>query len=131
MKHVNSIDDELNHNVEANDAQTNFHQPTCDLCAQPLGVDHRTVPTTTGEFVHIACADQEALVAARHRQRMALISGAVMILVSLLLLWFVGLLLVPLLLLAFTVLHAGLNWIWWRHRFWRMRRAWRRAVRVS
>jgi hypothetical protein len=130
MKQVSGIDDERSHSSEANDRQTNYHQPTCDLCAHPLGVDHRTVPTTTGEFVHIACADREALVAARHRLRMALISGAAMILVVLLLLWFIallGLFLLPML----AVLHVRLNRVWWRHIFCRMRRGWRRMMRVS
>jgi hypothetical protein len=130
MKQVSGIDDDPSLSREANDAQTNCDQPTCDFCDQPISIGQRTVPTTTSDLVHIACADQDALAAAQYRQRQALISGAAMILVGLLLLRLIapfGLFLLPML----AVLHVRLNRVWWRHTFWRVRRGWRSVVRVS
>ena len=122
--------------IQVEDAPSNLpspvsiHQPTCVLCHQPIGVGNPTVSTTTGDLVHIACADRDALAAAQHRQRQALAHGAGMFLVGLLFLTFVHLLLGLLLLVALAVRHVLLNNVWWRHVFWRLRRALRRMLRV-
>jgi hypothetical protein len=109
---------------------TSIHQPTCFLCHQPIGLGSSTVPTTTRDLVHVACADRDALSAAQHRQRQALILGAGMLLIGLLLLWFVHALLGLLLLLILAVFHMRMNNVWWRHAVWRLRRGWRRMQRI-
>jgi hypothetical protein len=102
---------------------TSIHCPKCILCHQPIDVGNPIVSTSIGDLIHIACADRDALAAAQQRQRQALIYGAGLPLVGLMLLALVHLLLGLLLLLVFAMLHVRLNTVWWRHIAWRLCRA--------
>jgi hypothetical protein len=87
---------------------TSIHQPTCDLCHQRIG-GNPIVPTTTGDLVHITCADRDALVASRQRQRQALIYDAGVLLVGFLIVWFFHAVLGLLLFVIVAVLHVRMN----------------------
>lgn len=49
---------------------------TCAICRQPIA-HYPAVPTTSGELVHITCADTQARTAYRRRTAHAFLSGLV------------------------------------------------------
>ena len=98
----------------------------CALCNRPAS-DAPTVPTTSGEVVHVACAERDA--ARAYRRRTWRSGGSAFLLLVLLVgakwagLDMEGLLVLALLL---ALCHSALNRRWWLHtlprRRWRARR---------
>src|SRR3712207_1698325 len=89
--------------------------PYCALCDQPIVAGEPTVPTTTGGFVHVTCADRDAKQAAKSRQRQVLLHGIGMVVVGTLLLWLAGpVWWATLLIMAGCVLHVRLHQLWWQ-----------------
>lgn len=98
----------------------------CVICGRQFVAGERPVPTTSGEFVHVICADHQARVTYHRRIVQAIVSAGFG--VGLFLLgkltgmydsWL--LILMPLLLLA----HILLNQPWWRLTIQSVRLRWR------
>lgn len=98
----------------------------CAICNQSVG-EARTVPTSDGDVVHIACAEREA--AQAHRQRTIWSVGSAALLLALLVGTIgvgVGVPALFVLLVLVAVAHGVLNQRWWLHRLPRRRLSRRR-----
>lgn len=88
----------------------------CAICGHTIKIESEAfVPTTTGEYVHIACADKQARATHLIRTMLAFTSAGLFTLL-ILRASFVGMADVGIvvLLVALVVLHIFLHRLWWR-----------------
>jgi hypothetical protein len=98
----------------------------CAICGQEIEVGDLVVSTTTGDCVHVACADREATQAYHRRTWLALVTAALFItLVLLLTALQVRMYATIGSAAAMAVLHGVWHRRWWHFTVLRLYRRWR------
>jgi hypothetical protein len=98
----------------------------CVICGKPIEVGQLTVSTTTGDCVHVACADQEATQAYHRRTQLAVVSAALLIITVLLLIALdVQMSLIIVVTAAMAVFHGAWHRRWWNITTLRLLLYWR------
>lgn len=97
----------------------------CIICGSPIEAHEGYALTTSGEYVHIACADRQASAAYRRRTILAIVSAS--LLVGLILVAFLMHLRTELLIMLIvggSALHILIHRLWWNMFRQNVRRWW-------
>jgi hypothetical protein len=104
----------------------------CVICGCSIDI-HRelVVPTTTGEHVHVVCADRESAQAFAQRQQYALVHVSCILAVAVVG-WILGVSgSIVSGILVWTAVHSFVHWRWWQHIVLRLQLHLQRRMRTE